>query len=78
MDESNRYINQSLLKDPDTFKSNFNRKPPKISDIMNTRDTVEDAEPVLEESGGYELEDRIDLSQDDLDNAAQRSPRLPS
>lgn len=74
MDESNRYINQSLLKDPDTFKSNFNRKPPKISDIMNTRDTVEDAEPVLEESGGYELEDMIDLSQDDLDNAGTLIP----
>lgn len=73
--DDNRYINQSLLKDPDNFKANFGRKPPKISDLMGRTDTLDAPAPVEEETQGvHELEDIIDLAQDDLDNAINIIP----
>lgn len=76
VNEGNRYINQTLLKDPDSFKSNFGRKPPKISDIMRGSDTVEVSKgpDIIEEQGGYELEDMIDLSHEEMDEITSMVP----
>lgn len=72
----NRYLNQSLLKDPDSYKSNFGRKPPKLSQLM--RGNVDTAEvnsvPEVDTGVGYELEDMIDLNQSDLDEAYTMIP----
>ncbi len=65
VNDNNRYINQSLLKDPDNYANAFGRKPPKLSNIMN--DTREVEEKKVPDSG-LELEDCIDLNQEDLDN----------
>lgn len=65
VNDDNRYINQSLLKDQDNYSKTFGRKPPRISEIV--KDTSEDVAPVVETSM-LELEDVIDIDQSDLES----------
>lgn len=62
VNDDNRYINQTLLKDPDNYSKAFGRKPPKLSDILG--DTKEVEEKPVEKA--LELEDVIDIDQEDL------------
>lgn len=76
VNDENRYLNQSLLKDPDSYKSNFGRKPPKLSQLMKGNvDTAEvNSAPEVDVGVGYELEDMIDLTQSDLDEVYTMIP----
>lgn len=67
VNDDNRYINHSLVKEPDNFTSSFGRRPPKISEII--KDTREpDFDEPVDDKSTLELKSAIDLNQSDLDN----------
>lgn len=68
--DDNRYINQTLVKDPDNFNRAFARKIPKIDTMVNKGEDSEArvAHETSTTSEGMELGDIIDLNQNDLAN----------
>lgn len=66
VNNDNRYINQTLLKDQDSYADAFTRKIPKVSDIVRN-DEFSDVERE-DRSKEMDLEDVIDVTQDDFDD----------
>lgn len=67
VNDDNRYINQTLLKDPDSYAKAFSRKAIRIDDLNDTRELEVDDE-IVDNQGDVELEDMLDLDQDDFEN----------
>lgn len=67
VDDDNRYINQTLLKDPDSYAKAFSRKAPRMDDLKDTRELDMEHEE-HDTSQDVDLDDMLDICQSDLEN----------